>query len=344
MQTAEHITFESDLPRPHRRQDRLGGPVVRQRGQAGAVHKAEQLATPEPSSSQGGSTATLHVWQRLRGHAKTGKVLWRQRLALDHQVGPGSSPVLLGEPASCCPRTAATPIRHVRLDKKTGQTVWKTTGPPIITAHHGSPQSVRERLLVRSGGARQMIAAGRTGSFRRSGHGERDLAGAAWSGLLVRFGARVRTRDGCFSTGCFKAHSGRSRGRRRDVTSTHVAGNACARYRSCRPRSWSATSSIGFSTRYRLLRRRAEPGRCQWQKLVGRHLPRLACICDGRVHLFRTRIKKKHPPWGGSRRGSAQFDSLQKFLEGAVGGDTGPGVDRSIFLRTDSHLYRIQKQ
>ena len=57
---------------------------------------------------------------------ETGRVLWgRTDLNLDHQVGPGSSPILFDD--LLIVHCDGTDVQYiVALDKRTGQTVWKT--------------------------------------------------------------------------------------------------------------------------------------------------------------------------------------------------------------------------
>ena len=79
--------------------------------------------------------------------AETGQVLWQQRLPLDHQVGPGSSPVLWRE-LLILVRDGRDAQYVTALDKHTGQTVWKTDRPPLKVDGTNMKKSFVTPLLV----------------------------------------------------------------------------------------------------------------------------------------------------------------------------------------------------
>jgi len=89
----------------------------------------------------------------------TGKTLWKQRLALDHQVGPGSSPLLYGD-LLVLVRDGCNVQYITALDKRTGNTVWKTDRPPIEATYPPYRKAFSTPLLVEAAGRRQMIIPG----------------------------------------------------------------------------------------------------------------------------------------------------------------------------------------
>jgi outer membrane protein assembly factor BamB len=90
--------------------------------------------------------------------AETGKVLWTQVLPVDHLVGPGSSPVLYKD-LLIVVRDGCDAQYVAALDKKTGQTAWKTPRPPI-EARADMKKAFSTPLVVEAGGKTQMIAVG----------------------------------------------------------------------------------------------------------------------------------------------------------------------------------------
>ena len=82
----------------------------------------------------------------------------------------------------------------------------------------------------------------------------------------------------------------------------------------------------------------ARTGEPHWQeRLGGQHLAS-TLLAEGRVYFFSKEGKSTVVKAG------RQFEKLaENFLEGQVTA-TPAIVDRTIFLRTDSHLYRIGKE
>ena len=338
VQTAEHITFEAVCL------DRTDGKILWEAplfdvDKPAPVHKLNSWATPTPVVEPGRLYCDFGTFGTAGVDAKTGKVLWRQRLALDHQVGPGSSPVLW-ENLLLLVRDGCDAQYVTALDKQTGQTVWKTDRPPINTPTTDLRKAFSTPLLVRSGGRAQMIAAGAhwivsydpaTGKeIWRARHGQ----GFSFGSSPV-FGHGMAL----FSTGCFKAELWAIRADGEgDVTSSHVAWKCLRQIPVMSSPALAGDELYWISDEGIACCADVRSGEVQWQeRLGGTYLASPLCA-DGRVYFFgldgKTTVVKA----------GRQFEQLaQNHLEGPLAA-TPALVDRSIYLRTDSHLYRIQKQ
>jgi outer membrane protein assembly factor BamB len=86
----------------------------------------------------------------------TGKILWSRHLVIEHQVGPGSSPLLYGD-LLVLVRDGCDEQYLTALDKKTGATVWRTDRPPMSTRVPFYRKAFSTPLLVATGESHLMI-------------------------------------------------------------------------------------------------------------------------------------------------------------------------------------------
>jgi len=255
---------------------------------------------------------------------------------LDHQVGPGSSAVLW-QNLLVLVRDGRDAQFVTALDKETGRTVWKTDRPPIAASSGNLKKSFVTPLLVRAGGRSQLISPGAhwvvsyepgTGKeFWRVRHGEGFSIGSCpvfGHGLV------------CFSTGCMKPQLWAVRvDGEGDVTGTHVAWKT--------PRQVPVMSSpvLAGDELYWVSDdglascADARSGQVHWQeRLGGSHLASPLCA-EGRLYFFNRDGKTTVLKAGKT------FEVLaENPLEGPLVA-TPAVVDRAIFLRTDTSLYRI---
>ena len=90
---------------------------------------------------------------------ETGKVLWKRQLSVDHQVGPGSSPIL-DNGLLILVRDGVDSQYITALDTLTGQTVWKSDRPPFETTSGYMKKAFSTPLVIESQGRRQMVVPG----------------------------------------------------------------------------------------------------------------------------------------------------------------------------------------
>jgi hypothetical protein len=338
MQVAEHVTLLAVCL------NRADGRIVWQTplfeiDQPGPVHHLNSWATPTPIVEPGRLYCDFGTYGTAGVDANTGKVLWQQRLAVDHQVGPGSSPALWRN-ALLLVRDGCDAQYVAGLDKRTGQVIWKTDRPPIETPTTDLRKSFSTPLLVRSGGRAQMVVAGAHWIVSYDPGTGREI----WRvrhGQGFSFGACPVFGHGTvfFSTGSFKAELWAIRADGEgDVTSTHVAWK-CLRQIPIMSSPvlagdelyWVSDDGIAYCAE-------ARSGEVRWQKRLGGRYLASPLYAEGRIYFFAFDGKATVVKAG------RQFELLaENILEGPLVA-TPALLNRSIFLRTDSHLYRIGKQ
>lgn len=302
------------------------------------VHWFNSWATPTPVVEPGRLYCDFGTFGTACLNAKTGKILWKTRLPVDHQVGPGSSPVLY-EKLLVLVRDGRDAQYLAALDTKTGKEVWKTDRPPINTSSPNLKKSFVTPLLVNAGGRTQLVSPGAhwvvayepaTGKeIWRARHGEGFSIGSCpvfGHGMVF------------FSTGCMKPQLWAVRvDGAGDVTTTHAA--------------WKTTRQVPIMSSPVLFGDElywtsddgmancadARTGEVHWQERMNEQHLASPLLAEGRVYFFGkdgkcTVVKAGWP-----------FEKLaENQLEGVVVA-TPALLDRTIFLRTNTHLYRIGK-
>ena len=338
MLTAEHVTLEAVSL------DRASGNILWRVAlfdvdDPAPIHSFNSWATPTPVIEPGRLYCDFGTFGTACLDADTGKVLWKTRLPADHQFGPGSSPVLW--------RNLLVLVRDGRdaqyvaaLDKQTGQIVWRRDRPPTNAEFDYLRKSLITPLLISSAGQTQLVAPGAQWvvsyepmsgkELWRARHGEGYSMG---SSPVFGHGLAV------FSTGFMKAQFVAVRvDGQGDVTATHVAWKM--------PRQVPAMSSpvLAGDEIYWVSDEGvascgdARTGEIHWQeRLGGLHLAS-SLYAEGRVYFFahdgRTTVVKA----------GKQFEKLaENRIEGPLVA-TPAILDGTIFLRTDTSLYRIGKK
>ena len=338
MQTAEHVSLQAVCL------DRGDGKIVWRTSlfdldNPDPVHWLNSWATPTPVVERERLYCDFGTFGTACLNAKSGEVVWKTRLPLDHQVGPGSSPVLY-QHLLVLVRDGRDAQYVAALDKRTGKEVWKTNRPPITASSGNLKKSFATPLLVNAGGRTQMISPGAqwlvsyepsTGrEFWRVRHGE---------GFSI--GSCPVFRDGMvfFSTGCMRPQlwAVRADGAG-DVTATHVA--------------WKTTRQVPVMSSPVLAGEEiywvsddgmancsdAQSGEVHWQERLGGKHYASPLLAGGRIYFFGNDGKSTLIKAG------KQFEKLaENQIEGQVTA-TPAIVDGTIFLRTDMHLYRIGKE
>ncbi len=338
MQTAEHVTLKAICL------DCTDGRIVWETtlfevDKPAPVHWLNSWATPTPVVEPGRLYCDFGTYGTACVDSTSGKVLWQQHLPLDHQVGPGSSPVLW-QNLLLLVRDGRDAQYITALDGKSGQTVWKTDRPPINTPTTDLRKAFSSPLLIRTGERTQMIAAGPhwivsydplTGKeIWRARHGQ----GFSFGSCPV-FGHGMAF----FSTGCFHAELWAIRvDGEGDVTSTNVVWK-------CQRRVPVMSSPVlGGDELYWVsddgMAYCANPlsGEVCWQEQLGRSYLASPLYAEGRVYFFG--VDGKATVFKAGRQSQRLAEN---FLEGPLVA-TPALLDRSIFLRTDTHLYRISEK
>ncbi len=91
--------------------------------------------------------------------ARTGSPIWTTRIQVDHSVGPGSSPFVIGKHlVLVCDGIDQQFI--VALDKTTGKELWRTARPPIRATNVEFKKAYSTPILVDVQGRQQLVIPG----------------------------------------------------------------------------------------------------------------------------------------------------------------------------------------
>ncbi len=335
MQTAEHVRLEAVAL------DSAGKTLWRTPlfdvDKPAPVHWYNSWATPSPVVESGRLYCDFGAFGTACLDAKSGKVIWQAQFPVDHQVGPGSSPVLWKN-LLILARDGRDAQYVTALDKRTGKPIWKTDRPPLEVSSGNLKKSFVTPLVVSSGRKTQLIspAAHWVVSYDPASGKEwwRARHGNGFSiGSCPVFGGDLAI----FSTGCMKAQflAVRTDGTG-DVTATHVAWKS--------PKQVPVMSSpvlVGdelfwVSDEGIASCASAKTGELYWQeRLGGLHLAS-PLSAEKRVYFFAQDGKTTVVQAG------KQFEKVaENQIDGTVVA-TPAFVDGSLFLRTDTHLYRIR--
>jgi outer membrane protein assembly factor BamB len=301
------------------------------------VHWLNSWATPTPAVEPGRLLCDFGGFGTWCLDPETGKTLWEKRLPLDHQVGPGSSPALQGGLLFLV-RDGRDAQYVAALDAKTGETVWKTERPPIQVSTPNLKKSFSTPVLIESGGRAELIAIAphwavayepATGKeIWRLRHGDGFSIGTApvFGNGMVYLG-----------TGFGKANLLAVRaGGTGDVTGTHLAwrvqkgvpgisspllvGNHLY---------WNSDDGVATCVD-------AATGELRWQERLGQQHVASPVSAGGRVYFFgregKTTVVK--PGDAFERLGENKIDGVVSATPAISG--------KAVFLRTDTHLYRIE--
>jgi len=267
----------------------------------------------------------------------TTEVLWTRRdLPCQHYRGPGSSPLLAGDRLYI----HYDGFDHqyiVALDKRTGKTIWQKKREVDYGTDNGDVMKAFSTPLLFEADGRQMLVSPTSKACLVF---DPETGNELWRVRYAGFStaARPLVGDGHlyintgFPRGEFLAVKPDGRG---DVTATHVAWNAKKNLPSM-PSS-VLTSGLLFSVNDEGVATclDAQTGTYVWEKRIGGNFSASLLLADGRIYA--SDYKGKTTVFAPER----EFRQLaENQLEG--GFRASPAVaGRSLFLRTETHLYRI---
>ena len=336
MQTAEHVTLQA-LCLDAKRGKELWRTTLFEVDKPAPVHWFNSWATPSPVVEKGRLYCDFGTFGTACLDANDGKILWQSRLPLDHQVGPGSSPILWRDMLILV-RDGRDAQYVAALDKHNGHTVWKTDRPPLDTSAGELKKCFSTPLLIENGKRVQLISTGarwvvsydpNTGKeLWRLRHGEGFSNGSC---PVFSHGMAI------LATGCMRA----------DLLAVNVDGTGEIPATNV---TWRITQQVPVMSSPTLsgdevywvsddgLASCADvrTGQIHWQKRVGGRQLASPLGAEDRVYFFGQDGKTT------VIRAGRQFEKLaENQLPGPVAA-TPAIVDGAIYLRTDTHLYRIQ--
>jgi outer membrane protein assembly factor BamB len=301
------------------------------------VHWLNSWATPTPVVEPGRLYCDFGTYGTACLDSQTGKVLWKRQLPVDHQVGPGSSPILYKD-LLILVRDGRDAQYVVALDKKTGQVAWKMNRPKLETTVGNFKKSFSTPLVIQSDGRTQMVIPGAEWVVSYDPATGKEL----WR---VRHGKgfSLASRP-VFGQGLVYITTGASPPNlvairvdgQGDVSETHVAWRSKAQI----PLMSSPilvgselyfVSDAGIASCVD-----GSSGKLHWRNRLGGKYLASPTYADGRLYFLNDEGKAT------VLRAGKTFEQLaENTLPGPV--VASPAfLERAIFLRTDSHLYRIE--
>jgi outer membrane protein assembly factor BamB len=301
------------------------------------VHFLNSWATPTPAIVPGRLFCDFGGWGTWCLDPETGKILWQKKIPLDHQVGPGSSLTLHGH-LLVLVRDGRDSQYVLALDQATGDPVWKTDRPPVKTNHPNSRKSFSTALEIESGGRKQLVAVGphwvasydpETGKeLWRLRHGDGYSIGSVpvYGNDLLYFG-----------TGCSRPN----------MLAMRVDGSG---EQPISGLAWKSVKSIPMMSSPLLVGKSvywnsddgtatcvdAATGAVKWQTRLGEGTLASPLSAAGRIYFFGKEGKAVVVKPG---------DDFEKIAENKIEGTviaTPAVAGASLFLRTDTHLYRLE--
>ncbi|MFL5245023.1 MAG: PQQ-binding-like beta-propeller repeat protein [Gemmataceae bacterium] len=298
-------------------------------------------ASPSPVIEEGRVYVHFGTYGTACLDTATGKKIWERRdLNCNHHRGPGSSPILFDD--LLIVNFDGFDVQYVvALDKKTGKTVWKKDrniaydrddgdikkayGTPAVFAVDGKPQ-----LVSPSAGA-TIAYDPRTGDeLWRINHGGMNASAPP---LYQDGQVFIATSDGGFRLLAAR-HDGHG-----DVTKTHVDW----KYNKAVP---SRTSPLLIDDKLVMINEQgilscltAKTGQLVWQERVGGQYIASPLYADGKLYLFGQEGNSLVGEPGGKAWKLLASNNLD------AGCMATPAIaGKAIFIRTKTHLYRIEHQ
>ncbi|MDP6847470.1 MAG: PQQ-binding-like beta-propeller repeat protein [Kiritimatiellia bacterium] len=302
------------------------------------IHDNNTFATPTPVVDDthlycdfGGTIGTVCV------EALTGKTVWKTKVAVDPEVGPGSS-ITLHNGLLILPRDGMDAQFIAALNKDTGKEVWRAVRPPMKGTKIDHHKAYSSPVIFEADGKTQLVLPcaqwiasydPMTGKEHwRASHGTgASLAGQAAVGNGMVY----------FSTGFMRSdllairYDGTG-----DVTKTHYTWKS---------KKFAPTVASPIVIKDRLYwvsdagvacAANALTGDLIWKKsLGGKHWP-APIVCDNRIYMTDTEGKTTVLAVGDEFKSLAvnQISAGTSFATPAFAAD-------SIFMRTEKALYRI---
>lgn len=301
------------------------------------VHWLNSWATPTPVVDGDRLYCDFGAFGTACVDAQSGKLLWKCRLVVDHQVGPGSSPVVYGNRLIVV-RDGTDHQYVAALDVQTGATLWKTNRPPVVADLGNYKKAFSTPLIVETAGRTQLVVPGPQWFVSYDPVSGKEL----WRvhhGKGFSLAARPVFGHGMvyLCTGAIRPELWAIRvDGQGDVTETHVA--------------WKVKGAIPVMSSPILVGDRlycvtdagiascwdARTGKPQWrERLEGSY--QASPLCAGQRLYFFNR--------DGLTTVVRAGDQFARLAENQLDGPlvaTPAMVERSVFVRTDSHLYRVE--
>ncbi len=304
------------------------------------IHKLNSYASPTPVIEQGRVYIHFGSYGTACLDTETGAKLWERRdLPCDHFRGPGSSPMLHGDKLII--HYDGFDVQYVvALNKQTGETLWKTDRSNDYGTENGDfKKAFCTPIVIEVDGREQLISPGSKAAFAY----EPETGKEIWHVTFSDFSSTARPLYGeglvFINTGFGKADliavdpTGTG-----DVTGSHVA--------------WTEEKSIGSKPSQLLVDGliyviddagvasclEAKTGEKVWSARVGGNFSASPIHADGKIYFCSQEGKTTVIAAGREFKVLAENELDAGFMASPA------AADDALFLRTETHLYRIEKR
>jgi outer membrane protein assembly factor BamB len=303
-------------------------------------HPFNSYASPTPAIEEGRVYVHFGSYGTACLDTATGKKLWERRdLPCDHFRGPGSSPILYGD--LLIVHFDGFDVQYVvALEKKTGRTVWKKDRTIDYGVDDGDfKKAFATPAVIEMKGRPQLISPAAVATIAYDPRTGEELWKVYHGGMNVA--APPQHGDGkvflCTGDGGLKLLAVRPDGRG-DVTKTHI--------------EWKYNKNVPSRTAPLLLDDKlyvvseggilscvmAKTGKGAWQARVGGPYSASPVYAAGRLYLFgedgRSFVGEPGKEW--------KTLAVNQLDEGCMA--TPAVAGKALFLRTRTHLYRIEQK
>ncbi len=300
------------------------------------ICSVNSYASPTPVIEKGRVYFEFGAMGTVCLDSNTARVLWSRRLPIEHQVGPGSSPILYGD-LLVLVRDGCDEQYIIALDKNTGRDVWRTNRPPLTVAYLPYRKAFSTPFVVKVDGKDQMVVLGARWIASYDPANGRELWRVDTDDTFSNSSRPVCGHGMayvCTAYGGARLLAVRMDGRG-DVTSSHVAWEL----KKATPKRSSPlivgdelyfVSDVGVANCVD-----ARTGEIHWSERLAGAFSASPVYADGRIFFFgedgTTTIVQP----------GKQFVPLaENSLDGRIMASPAM-LDGLILLRTDTHLYRI---
>ena len=305
------------------------------------INSLNSYASPTPAVEPGRVYVHFGTYGTACLDTATGKKVWaRSDLNCDHSMGPGSSPLLMGKLLILT--LDGMDVQYlVALDKTTGETVWKTSRSTNFGTIDGDYRKAYSTpTIVDVAGRKQLVSSGAGAAFAYDPATGKEIWTCRYKGGYSNVSRPI------LAGGLVLVNSGFNKARliavrpdgRGDVTETHVA--------------WQVTKSVPVkpsvavvdglifmtSDTGALTCIEAKTGRMLWTERIGGRFSASPVIAGKRIYFCDDR--------GTTTviEASRQYKKLAVNTLDAGCMASAAVAGKAIFLRTKTHLYRIEKK
>ncbi len=305
------------------------------------IGSLNSYASPTPVIEAGRVYVTFGTYGTACLNTETGKTIWSRRdIHCDHDVGPGVSPIAYGS-LLIMPMDGCDVQYIIALDRKTGKTVWKTKRSiDYSKISYKTRKAFCTPTVIEVSGQKQLIAPCARAIIAYNPDTGKEL----WKITTTGFSVIPRP---VFAHGMIYVVTDCGRAELWAIKPTVKGGKSTASIAWKLQKNAPQRSSIvlvddliyGMTHRGYVVCVEAKTGKMVWTQGIGSAYSASPLYADGRIYLF------------NERKGTTVIQPGREYKELAVNSlhqsriMASPAIcEKAIFLRTETHLYRIEKK